>query len=77
MHALGVHNWNMNTIRDLILTAAGGMMHTATLNLLTVIIAMIFVVVFGVGMVYALSMHKVKDARPKTLPIINAQGEMK
>ena len=56
---------NMNTIKDTILTLAGGEMSTDTLNLIAVLFAFLFLVLVAVGITYALNMHKVKDNRPK------------
>lgn len=56
---------SMNTIKDTILTLAGGEMSTDTLNLIAVLFAFLFLVLVAVGITYALNMHKVKDNRPK------------
>lgn len=64
----------MNTIRDNILTLAGGMMHTDTLNLLTVLVAVLFTVACAVVTVYVLNWHKPKSVHPKApITITDAQ----
>lgn len=60
-----VFTQSMNTIKDTILTLAGGEMSTDTLNLIAVLFAFLFLVLVAVGITYALNMHKVKDNRPK------------
>jgi Mg2+/citrate symporter len=61
----------MNKIQDLILTVAGGSVSNVALAWLTVILALAFVVMAGVGIVLALNWHNVKDERPKTPIVIN------
>lgn len=64
----------MNTIRDNILTLAGGMMHTETLNLLTVLVAVLFTIGAGVAITFALNWHKPKSVHPKApITITDAQ----
>jgi membrane protein DedA with SNARE-associated domain len=67
----------MNTIRDLILTAAGGMMHTTTLNILTMLVFAILFVVAGVASAYVMAaltaQHKAHMHVDKVTVINDAQ----
>jgi hypothetical protein len=67
----------MNIIRDMILTAAGGEMHTATLNTLTMLVFAILFVVAGVACAYVMAaltaQHKDHMTVDKVTVITDAQ----
>jgi len=69
-----VFTQSMETIKDQILTLAGGSMSTDTLNVIAFVAAFVFIVLATVAIVFALNWHKVKSVNPKTPVIIhNAQ----
>ena len=67
----------MNTIRDLILTANGGSMHTATLNTLTMLVFAVLFIAAGVACAYVMAaltaQHKAHMHTDKVSVIIDAQ----
>jgi hypothetical protein len=67
----------MNIIRNIILDMAGGMMHTATLNLLTMLVFALLFILAGVASAYVMAaltaQHKAHMTVDKVTVIDDAQ----